>query len=471
MDKRVFPRGCYDDGRGKIRFSVWHNGKNRSTRTAYTVDKIDTDSGLIEVKAALNAWRKTIKTETSLDRKQERQVARQKKRERLARTFGEVAQEWLSLIEKGKPGRVNKVRSESTRQSYRQILEFFWQSLHNIPIAEITPDDLFDVIEDRSDIENARTWNNNFTPCRQVFKYALRINEITQAPTHVLSSTGYEVTEPDPYDLHEKQTLLKHLDKTPYGNFFRLAFATGMRTGELLGLKWNDFDGSNLYVHNSMVNNKEKGATKNFKRHHIYLGDDGLEVFENMVRPISGGFVFKRVEDYKPPKFTEWTRTDFIPLDQAKRFVHRLELTTELEWRQYATSGDKPDNIPFAVRQVYRAHGWQSMHDFLGVDPGPMTNAKDAIKAFRQAHEATGVRAREGNYPWRHTYISETLSEGVEPNLVAEMVGDLVSTVLKHYYQFIPNVNKEMVVRNARNAINKAQNLSQTSPKVENTND
>lgn len=59
-------------------------------------------------------------------------------------------------------------------------------------------------------------------------------------------------------------------------------------------------------------------------------------------------------------------------------------------------------------------------------------------KWFRKAHKATGVRYRTGPNPWRHTYASIALSDGVKPMLVARQLGDRLDTVLSRYAKYVP---------------------------------
>ena len=70
-------------------------------------------------------------------------------------------------------------------------------------------------------------------------------------------------------------------------------------------------------------------------------------------------------------------------------------------------------------------------------------------------YEATGVRTRlirRGDsrlFPWRHTYASKMLSSGVDPELVANQIGDDVQTMSKYYAKYIPQPDHEDLIRNA----------------------
>lgn len=57
---------------------------------------------------------------------------------------------------------------------------------------------------------------------------------------------------------------------------------------------------------------------------------------------------------------------------------------------------------------------------------------------WKRAHEATEVRRREKPYPWRSTFISMCLSNGVEVQDVATWVGNSPEMIRKHYLRYIP---------------------------------
>jgi superfamily II DNA or RNA helicase len=56
----------------------------------------------------------------------------------------------------------------------------------------------------------------------------------------------------------------------------------------------------------------------------------------------------------------------FRPFVEARRYVHKLNLKSWNEWRQYYKSGIKPDDIPTSPDKTYRDKGWVSWNDWLG---------------------------------------------------------------------------------------------------------
>jgi hypothetical protein len=78
------------------------------------------------------------------------------------------------------------------------------------------------------------------------------------------------------------------------------------------------------------------------------------------------------------PQFRQlWT---FV---QSRDFVRALGLLSGADWKKYCKSGLKPETIPAAPWQTYKADGWQGMGDWLGT--GRVATSK---RGYRSAEEA-----------------------------------------------------------------------------------
>ena len=58
----------------------------------------------------------------------------------------------------------------------------------------------------------------------------------------------------------------------------------------------------------------------------------------------------------------------FLQYEDAKNFVKKLNLGSNLEWTIYCNSGEKPNNIPSAPNIEYKNIGWINWQDWLGYD-------------------------------------------------------------------------------------------------------
>ena len=73
----------------------------------------------------------------------------------------------------------------------------------------------------------------------------------------------------------------------------------------------------------------------------------------------------------------------FLSIEDARSFVHKLELKSNREWREYIKSGKLPDNIPSAPNHNYKNKGWISWGDWLGTG-----RIADRDRQYRTIEEA-----------------------------------------------------------------------------------
>ncbi|MBV5348159.1 DEAD/DEAH box helicase family protein [bacterium] len=58
----------------------------------------------------------------------------------------------------------------------------------------------------------------------------------------------------------------------------------------------------------------------------------------------------------------------FVPFEDARVYVHKLQFKNVDEWREYCISGKKPDIIPAGPHKTYSNKGWKSWIDWLGIE-------------------------------------------------------------------------------------------------------
>jgi hypothetical protein len=71
------------------------------------------------------------------------------------------------------------------------------------------------------------------------------------------------------------------------------------------------------------------------------------------------------------------------PFNEAREFVHRLNLKSAADWRQYCARGDRPADIPSHPYLVYSKTGWANWGDWLGTG-----RVADHLRKFRSFHKA-----------------------------------------------------------------------------------
>jgi len=82
----------------------------------------------------------------------------------------------------------------------------------------------------------------------QIFKRAYFDGVIESNPVERIERYKQENIEPKPFNQSEIRRIIKAL-QPPYKEFYQFAFYTGLRTGELLGIRWEDVDIENYVAH------------------------------------------------------------------------------------------------------------------------------------------------------------------------------------------------------------------------------
>lgn len=59
-------------------------------------------------------------------------------------------------------------------------------------------------------------------------------------------------------------------------------------------------------------------------------------------------------------------KVNWMPFEEARAFVHELNLQNSKGWWEFCQSGQKPEDIPFNPNIVYAHNGWKSFGDWLG---------------------------------------------------------------------------------------------------------
>lgn len=117
-----------------------------------------------------------------------------------------------------------------------------------------------------------------------IFKEQMYDEVIDSNPISKTKAVPRRKEEPKPFTSAEKEKILAALPDNSARDFYRFAFWTGFRTGEILGLRWEhiDFEKRKIYVRRSVVHGREKGTkTASSDRTHE-LHDEAFYVLEKI---------------------------------------------------------------------------------------------------------------------------------------------------------------------------------------------
>ena len=104
----------------------------------------------------------------------------------------------------------------------------------------------------------------------------------------------------------------------------------------------------------------------------------------------------------------------FRNFESARKFVRKLELVNEKEWKTYYKSGKKPTDIPSAPNRTYKNKGWKGMGDWLGT--GRIAPQLKKYRDFKLARKFVRKLDLANEKEWREYCKSGKKPEDIPSN-------------------------------------------------------
>lgn len=98
-------------------------------------------------------------------------------------------------------------------------------------------------------------------------------------------------------------------------------------------------------------------------------------------------------------------KKDFRSFTDARKFVQKLDLKSNKEWRDYCKSGSKPDDIPTTPARTYKNKGWVNEGDWLGTRTIASYNLQ--FRSFSDAKKFIHTLKLQNEKQWRTYCKSE----------------------------------------------------------------
>lgn len=156
-----------------------------------------------------------------------------KSRRSTGEDVGAFLDRWLADV-------VATTRRERTLIGYRAIVERSKLDIGSIDLAKLTSHDVQAML---NRLGRAPQTVRHYAAClRSAFGYAVRRNLIATNPAIDLDLPALSRTDRIPLSIEELRTFLDATRDEPLGPLWQTAAWTGMRQGELLGLRWQDVD-------------------------------------------------------------------------------------------------------------------------------------------------------------------------------------------------------------------------------------
>jgi integrase len=188
----------------------------------------------------------------------------------------------------------------STMLGYEASLRIYWRPIiGQRRVEDINYSDLLD-IDAQINWPSVKTRRNAIVALRGVFSMVYLDNRWPEqaSPAHQLKQGKHQKQAPDPFTVLERKRIMDWMEDKPAGLYFQTAFATGMRSGELIALEWQQYDGKTFRVDQSRVRGQLKD-TKNSRPRNVYLPRWLCEKLDGYWTRKPGGAIF--LNQYKRP--------------------------------------------------------------------------------------------------------------------------------------------------------------------------
>jgi integrase len=167
-------------------------------------------------------------------------------------TIGEGLKAWLQRNQ-------GKFQQSTLRDYNSAIYYHLVPTFGELPIAELTAIMVKEWLSDLP-ISNKRK-NNILTPLRQMYEEVYLDEMIDRNPFDRVKNLSAQVREPEPFTAEEVAKILNELDGQER-NLIQFAFWSGLRTSELIALRWQDVELENnrIFVRQAKVRGHLKGT-------------------------------------------------------------------------------------------------------------------------------------------------------------------------------------------------------------------
>lgn len=199
--------------------------------------------------------------------------------------FADVAQDYLNTLQS----------KYSSALHYENILNREWiPNFGNMMVSEITSTMIKEHVAKRK-VAN-KTKKNMLIPLSGVINHAIENDYRKDNPVRAVKTGKKQKPPIERFSPAERVRILSKLEGQAL-LYFTLMFATGMRPGELLGLKWVDWDGEQLiHVRRQITARRIEHSTKTHERRYVYLPTWARPALINSPTRFTGDWIFQKLD-------------------------------------------------------------------------------------------------------------------------------------------------------------------------------
>ena len=303
-------------------------------------------------------------------------------------SLGKYLDQWLSSISGSvQPG---------TLQQYTQIAyQHVVPRLGHIKLKDLRPDQIQQLYKEKLDAgRSARTVLMTHAVLRRALKQAVRLGIIGRNPVDAVTRPKFHRKEMQTLTDTQVRSLILAAKGTRYEALFWMAVATGLRQGELLGLRWSDLNWKTRRLHVQRQLQREQGTGLVFTQPKSAAGRRVIALGEPTINVL---------------------RRHLGLLDQARQ-------QAGARWQDHDLIFPSAQGTPWDHRNVY--------------------------KYFKRYMEKAGLPHDIRFHDLRHTAATLMLQQGVNPKIVQERLGHAdITLTLNTYSHVLPAMQEEAAAK------------------------
>lgn len=236
-------------------------------------------------------------------------------------TVADLLNRWL-MQAKGEESTLDSHRAAIDKRIKPLIGHYLVEKCTALIVEEWCQQMEADEIGDRTRLQAFRTLS-------LAMNYAVKMQIVAANPCNVVPAPQYKRADIHPFTDEEVQAILNETHDKRYGPLFQLAFTTGMRQGELFGLKWSDIDWTNETIkverqareykgHVRLKKPKTKAGTRT-----IQLTLKTVEMLQAMPRPMKLDAMLFTSPHGQVIRANNFRKRQWVPLLKKLDIAHR----------------------------------------------------------------------------------------------------------------------------------------------------
>jgi integrase len=135
----------------------------------------------------------------------------------------------------------------STFDKYQGIVKSRFEAFNDLPINEIKPSDVKRWLYSINDVGN-KSKRHYLGVLSGIFQEALFDEVIEKNPCKIIKLPKYDTPKINPFTSDEVSLIMSSCEENNFKYYVAIAFYTGMRSGEIIGLKKTDIDFKNKLI-------------------------------------------------------------------------------------------------------------------------------------------------------------------------------------------------------------------------------